>query len=793
MTDVWLRDTQWRVTKRAPHATAFANEARGLRSQLLRDVVVRQARLDGHEDPRSAATDDPAVAAWRVEAARLTFEMDTDAARDHRALAQFDAACAADPDLRYSRQGAQALATVLWNLGEYERLANEERLFEALDPVEEGFLRADLIGASHGVDSTQWLDHVNGHLGEVWEQTPMSFAGGSADLFDQLEAASERTVSDGPLVTVIMPTHRRGREIVTAVKSILRQTWRNLELVIVDDASGPEFDDRLEEVAGLDPRVRLIRLERNVGAYGARNVALQSVRGEFVTFQDDDDWSHPERIERQVMPLIADSDLCSTISRCARATDEMVFRYRGQRVLRPNASSLMFRRADVDVVGYFDATRKAGDTEHAFRLVTMTGGTHLDLPDVLALVRLTGGSLSRSDFGVGWRHPSRSEYREAFMHFHERLARGGAQVPGPSSARKFPAPRRFLTDEQLKSRPSRYDMVFARDWRRFDVGSHFALAALRHASAAGWRVGVMHLPDPRQPGTWATPIAPELRSLIHDGVVDRVLTNDEVEVGTLVIEDPALLQVAERTPWSLDVDRVVFVPLDLPREAGEASAWSAEAVTELAAEYVGAAQVEWMAGDAKARRARLLAGAALEAVRDSKWRTGRLAPPALDTARIVVGATGADPSIVKLPDSRRLDVRIVIDPAHEYLAHGAPATSLIYRTSDVGFRAFINQLDFYLLGDPAGSGIEARATALRAAALGRVVVADPAFEPDLGAAAIYRTSEQVPETLEELAADRSAYDVQVARAAARVSDAIADREVLASLAQTEKAWRAAQS
>ncbi|WP_419390222.1 glycosyltransferase family 2 protein [Demequina sp. SO4-13] len=793
MMDVWLRDTRWRASSPVAHAKAVAKEARGTRSHLLREAVMREARFDAHPDALHESGGDPVLATWRLESARLTFEIDADVQRDFRALQQFDAACAADPALQYSSHVAQEAATVLWNLGEHERLAHDRRIFDALDSEETGYLEADLIGAAHGVDSPEWLAHVNSHLGEVWQHTPMAFAGDGADLFDRLEARSERAVTDGPLVSVIMPTHRRGREIVTAVRSILRQTWKNLELVIVDDASGPEFDARLEQVAALDSRVRLIRLDRNVGAYGARNVALGSVRGEYVTFQDDDDWSHPERIERQVLPLIGDSGLCSTISQSARVTDHMVFRYRGQRILRPNASSLMFRSADLGAVGFFDATRKAGDTEHAMRLAAMTGCTHVDIPDVLALVRLTGGSLSRTDFGVGWRHPSRSEYREAFEYFHERLATGRARVPGASGARVFPAPRRFLSAEQLKDRPTRYDVVVARDWRTVDHGGDLAATVLRCAKNSGMTVGIVHIPDPRQPGTWATPIAPELRSLIHDGVVDRLLLTDEVEVDSLLIEDPALLQVAERSRWSMDVERVVFVPVDVPVESGTPSAWSVDAVTALANEDVGTARVEWIGGDDASRRTRLMASAQIGPVRDGEGRAGRLTPPALRPGGLVVGTVGGLPDVEPAVESSALDVRVLMDPKDEQPTDGAFSTSLVYRRGDIGFRVFINQLDFYLLGDPKASGIASRATAVRAAALGRVVIADPECEPDLGAAALYRPRDQVAGAIAELAANRGAYDEQVGRAQTYLASASDDVAVLALLASTEETWRVGQS
>src|SRR5699024_4770421 len=68
--------------------------------------------------------------------------------------------------------------------------------------------------------------------------------------FDTLEARAGKDV-DGPLVSVIMSTFRRGAQILTSVQSVLNQTYRNIEVLIVDDASGPANDEVLDEIQDL--------------------------------------------------------------------------------------------------------------------------------------------------------------------------------------------------------------------------------------------------------------------------------------------------------------------------------------------------------------------------------------------------------------------------------------------------------------------------------------------------------------------------------------------------------------
>lgn len=100
------------------------------------------------------------------------------------------------------------------------------------------------------------------------------------------------------MVSVILPAYNRVRTIVAAVESVLKQTERDLEVIVVDDASTDGTD---QAVAALkDARVRLIRLSENGGACHARNVGIQAARGEFIAFQDSDDLWHRDKLARQL-------------------------------------------------------------------------------------------------------------------------------------------------------------------------------------------------------------------------------------------------------------------------------------------------------------------------------------------------------------------------------------------------------------------------------------------------------------------------------------------------------------
>ena len=89
-----------------------------------------------------------------------------------------------------------------------------------------------------------------------------------------------------PLISVIIPTYNREKTIDRAVDSVLKQTYSNLEVIVVDDGSS----DRTEEIVkGIsDPRVRFYKLPQNGGAGHARNEGVKLAGGELIAFHDSD-------------------------------------------------------------------------------------------------------------------------------------------------------------------------------------------------------------------------------------------------------------------------------------------------------------------------------------------------------------------------------------------------------------------------------------------------------------------------------------------------------------------------
>ena len=100
------------------------------------------------------------------------------------------------------------------------------------------------------------------------------------------------------LVSIIMPSFNTGKFIAETIESVLNQTYKNWELLIVDDCS---TDDTAAIVKNFDDaRIKFFRNEKNSGAAFSRNFALQKARGEWIAFLDSDDLWLPEKLERQL-------------------------------------------------------------------------------------------------------------------------------------------------------------------------------------------------------------------------------------------------------------------------------------------------------------------------------------------------------------------------------------------------------------------------------------------------------------------------------------------------------------
>src|SRR5260221_13463342 len=100
-----------------------------------------------------------------------------------------------------------------------------------------------------------------------------------------------------PKVTIIMPTFNRAWIIERAIRSVLAQTFNDFELLVVDDGSTDDTQEKLQKIQAQDPRIKIIKLETNQGAPAARNAAIAQAQGEIIAYLDSDNVWYPTNLE----------------------------------------------------------------------------------------------------------------------------------------------------------------------------------------------------------------------------------------------------------------------------------------------------------------------------------------------------------------------------------------------------------------------------------------------------------------------------------------------------------------
>ena len=101
-----------------------------------------------------------------------------------------------------------------------------------------------------------------------------------------------------PLLSIVIPNYNNSKYLDDCVGGILKQTYRPLEVLLVDDCSTDDTDIVVGRIK--DPRIKYIKNEKNSGAAVSRNRALRAANGRWVAFLDSDDLWKPEKLERQI-------------------------------------------------------------------------------------------------------------------------------------------------------------------------------------------------------------------------------------------------------------------------------------------------------------------------------------------------------------------------------------------------------------------------------------------------------------------------------------------------------------
>lgn len=252
------------------------------------------------------------------------------------------------------------------------------------------------------------------------------------------------------LVSVVVPVFNAEAHLTTALRSLAEQSYSNIEVIVVDDASTDSSLAVAQAFSQQDSRFRVIAQTSNQGAYAARNRGLAASKGAFITVHDSDDWSHPQKLEKQVSGLVEHPELMACSSHMVRCSDKLLFtRWRLEEkdgwVYR-NTSSLMLRREVVETLGYWDKVRCSADTEYLHRIRAVFGNkafgeVYKGVP--LAFCREQPGSLSQTSAThlITQFNGVRHDYMQAASAWHAQAKNASdLYLPACPSSRPFVSP-----------------------------------------------------------------------------------------------------------------------------------------------------------------------------------------------------------------------------------------------------------------------------------------------------------------------------------------------------------------
>ena len=213
-----------------------------------------------------------------------------------------------------------------------------------------------------------------------------------------------------PQVTVILPSWNRADWLKKSIDSVLEQTFRDFELIVVDDASTDSTQEILTSYSG---KIRSITFSKNLGVSAARNAAVKNCDSEWIAFLDSDDFWHPHKLQKQIAQTVIRAE-CPI-----HFTDEIWIR-NGVRVnpkkkhqklegwiFKPSLelclmspSTVLLRRELFDVHGLFDETLPICEDYDLW--LRLTSQHQVALLNEKLMTRYGGHAdqLSRSDWGI---------------------------------------------------------------------------------------------------------------------------------------------------------------------------------------------------------------------------------------------------------------------------------------------------------------------------------------------------------------------------------------------------------
>jgi glycosyltransferase involved in cell wall biosynthesis len=215
------------------------------------------------------------------------------------------------------------------------------------------------------------------------------------------------------MISVIMPTYNRENFVAEAIESILNQTFRDFELIVIDDGSTDRTVPIIQKYADIDDRIKIIQNEHK-GVAAARNAGLQTAQYDWIALLDSDDVALPTRLERQMEAINSDAEVIVwgtgfyQIGKTGKvfnqvkiigpmSKDEFFKKHNAGRLLYMPTTTTIFRKDIAEKVNGYDTRFDTGSDIELFDRMA-DHGPQVTLREPLSLYRLHNNSITSNMF-----------------------------------------------------------------------------------------------------------------------------------------------------------------------------------------------------------------------------------------------------------------------------------------------------------------------------------------------------------------------------------------------------------
>ncbi len=308
-----------------------------------------------------------------------------------------------------------------------------------------------------------------------------------------------------PAISVVMCVYNGLPYLEQCVRSVMDQSLRDIEIIIVDDASSDDTPKVLSRLAKEDPRIHYHRLAENSGAAVARNKAFELASGPLIAIMDADDVAHPERLMRQKMIMDTDPGLIilgtslrridengALIRTSLRPRNDFIVRWMSMFHMPFSHPTMMLRITDKtrEMMVYKTEYLPAEDYEFAERFLAL--GRGLNMPDVLLDYRVHSKQLSTTFYAKQMRAAARVARRRQEDTLSDETR--AALAPFNTAYLDYtavPVADLFASFHQFIDAQSTQFPAYARFFQRY--GSQLLATALVRIGVARWKIPVLFL------------------------------------------------------------------------------------------------------------------------------------------------------------------------------------------------------------------------------------------------------------------------------------------------------------